>query len=156
MFSRDRRSWACPSGRPLHFCFLFWQTLLGGGFFPCYHVLFGERVPEMKAAAPTGRMPAERHRAGEASALQHRARSAGCLLPAQTLAPDHVCCWGMPPCWACIAPRKLCSHTGAECGHQHHHKSSRFTVRFKSLDHFFAFCITAQLSDIKQKLSQAQ
>lgn len=116
----------------------------GGGSVPCYHDLL------------EGRMPAERHKLGEASALHHRACSARCLLPAETLAPDHVCCRGMPPCWACIAPRKLCSYRGAEGGRQQHHESSRFTLSFKSLDHIFAFCFRPQLSHIKQKSSQAQ
>jgi len=100
-------------------------------------------------------MSAERHRPGEASALRHHARSARRLLPAQT--PQTMsAAGGFPHAGPAWPPRKLCSHTGGEHGHQEHHESSRFTLSLKILDHFFAFCIRSQLSDIKEKSSSAQ
>lgn len=73
------------------------------------------------------------------------------FLPVQLLFLDHVCCWGMPPYWVCIATilglhSPLCSHTGLECGQQQHRESLLFTVSFKSVGPFLpAFCIRPQL-----------
>lgn len=128
-----------------------------GEVFSCYHGPLGKRVPERKVAVPTDRMPVKKSTDQEGHLFFS-------TVPAQLGTsfqhkpwPQTVSAAGECPHTGPEQPlQKLCGHTGAEGRHQEHWVSSSFTLSFKSLDHFFTFCIRPKLSDVKQKLSQAQ
>lgn len=76
-----------------------------GGFFFLLPWSFWGESPRQESSSP-GRQNACR----KAQTGRSICSPALCPLSQHKLVPDHM---GMPPCWACIAPQKLCSHTGA-------------------------------------------